>query len=122
MYNNDEDHSIVKTYLELPYVLRIVEMYIRKLESSNMKLSYVFVLYLKGLQSEVFTQINDTKRVMRNRGIKIIQEDETEDSLMARYKCRGYEHPISLLWGKVRSDTEVKLAELMGVDITKMER
>lgn len=122
MHYNDEDHSTVKTYLELPYVLRIVEMYIRKLESSNMRLSSVFILYLKKLQSEVFTEINETKRIMRNRGIKIIEENETENSLVARYKCRGYEHSISLLWGKVKSDTEVKLAELMDVDITKMER
>lgn len=122
MYNNDENHSIVKNYLVLPYVLRVVALYIKKLESSDLKLKSVFLLYLKGLETQVFNEINVTKRTMRNRGIKIIQEEETENSLYAKYKCRGYEHPISLLWGKVRSDTEVKLAELMGVDITDMER
>ncbi|WP_229522705.1 hypothetical protein [Paenibacillus farraposensis] len=59
---------------------------------------------------------------MRKRGIKVLEQHELEDGITAKYLCRGYVHVARILWGKVKSDTEVRLVAYLGVDISEIQR
>jgi len=119
---DDEAHTIVKTYLELPVLLDIIETDSNKMKAMNLKLGPLYILYLKSLQKQILKEINEIRKTMRTRGIRILHQKRLEDRIEAKYICRGYEKTISLLNGKLISDSEVKLAELMNVNITDIER
>ncbi|WDZ64115.1 hypothetical protein MF628_08255 [Paenibacillus polymyxa] len=59
---------------------------------------------------------------MRRRGIKVFEQHQLEDCITAKYLCRGYTHDVRLLWSKVKSDIEVRLAEYLGVDLGEIQR
>jgi len=119
---NYEDTTLIKSILELPYLLTLIENNIKKIIASNMRMKELFVLYLEKLQDEVTKEITIVKREMRKNGLKILETWEMDDRLRAEYLCRGYKFEMMLLWSKVKVDTEIKLSELMEVDIKKINR
>lgn len=121
MYS-DKVHTVVKTYLELPVLLDELELHVKNMQAADLKLTPVVILYFNELQNRVLKEINETRKIMRTQGIKILQQNRLEDRLEATYLCRGYNWSITLLNQKLQSDIEVKLAELMNVDITQLKR
>lgn len=119
---NHEDSTLIKSFLELPYLLTLIQINIKKITSSEMKMKELFVLYLEKLQDDITKEIANVKSEMRKKGLKILDSKEMDDRLRAEYMCRGYKFEMMLLWSKVKADTEVKLANLMGVDIRKIKR
>nr|WP_145401638.1 hypothetical protein [Paenibacillus xylanexedens] len=119
---NHEDTTLIKSFLELPYLLTLIQINIKKITASDLKMKELFVLYLERLQDEVTKEITDVKRKMRTNGLKILETWELDDRLRAEYLCRGYKFEMMLLWSKVRVDTEIRLSELMEVDIKKINR
>ncbi|WP_145413422.1 hypothetical protein [Paenibacillus xylanexedens] len=117
-----EDTMLIRSFLELPYLLTLIQINIRKITASDLKMKELFVLYLERLQDEVTKEITDIKRNMRANGLKILETWEMDDRLRAEYLCRGYKFEMMLLWSKVKVDTEIKLSELMEVDIKKINR
>ncbi|WP_244944324.1 hypothetical protein [Paenibacillus polymyxa] len=115
-----EDLRLVIEYLELPYLLTVLELNLKKMKDSNFKLSYLFELHLIKIQKRVTKDQYQVRQSMRKRGVKVIEQNEEKDKLTAKYLCRGYMHDVRLLWSKVRSDTEVRLAEYLDVDITEL--
>lgn len=53
---------------------------------------------------------------------KVLEQHKLENGITAKYHCRGYVHDARLLWGKVKSDTEVRLAAYLEVDISEIQR
>ncbi len=52
----------------------------------------------------------------------MLEQHELEDCITAKYLCRGYVHDARLLWGKVKSDSEVRLAVIyLGIEIAEIE-
>ncbi|MEN1990259.1 hypothetical protein [Paenibacillus hubeiensis] len=122
MMISDDDHQLVKKYLELPVILDVLELNIKKMKAANLTLAPVFLLYFTSLQESLFHEMNDCKHQMRKRGIKILSNIRNEDRVTATYLCRGYQQDIMLLGGKIKADAEEKLAEMMGLDIKNIVR
>lgn len=117
-----EDTALVKAYLELPVLLDVLELNIKKMKASNFKLQRLFELQLRTIQNQIIKDQLSVRQKMRKRGIKIIEENRTSDSLSANFQCRGYVESFTLLWGKVKADSEVMLADYLNVDIRDIER
>lgn len=120
MRQTEEDLKIVKRYLELPFLLDVLELDKKKMRESNLKMSRVYIIKLEELQDQVTTEIYSVKQEMRNKGIKIIEQTKLNDRLIAEYLCRNYKHQITLLWSKVKFDTEVSLAKYLGIVIDRL--
>lgn len=122
MRQSEGDLQIVKRYLELPILLDVLEYDKRKIGGSTLNNRSILVSSLESLQDRVTSDIYEVKKEMRKRSIKIIEQKRLEDRLVADYFCRNYKHQISLLWSKVKFDTEVTLAGYMGIDIYKFNK
>ncbi|MWV44861.1 hypothetical protein GRF59_14665 [Paenibacillus sp. HJL G12] len=120
MRQTEEDLKIVKRYLELPYLLDVLELDKKKMKESSLKMSRVYSIKLEEIQDLVTKDIYEVKNEMRIKGIKIIEQTKHDDRLIADYSCRNYKHQITLLWSKVKFDTEVSLANYLGIVIDKL--
>ncbi|MEK5061815.1 hypothetical protein BK126_28270 [Paenibacillus sp. FSL H7-0326] len=117
-----EDMALVKAYLELPVLLDVLELNIKKMKEADFKLLHIFELQLKSIQDEIIKQQRSVRQRMKQKGIKIIDEKRTPHSLDCEFLCRGYVDSISMLWGKVKADAEIMLADHLGVDINRIDR
>ncbi|MET3209699.1 UNVERIFIED_CONTAM: hypothetical protein ABIC26_002646 [Paenibacillus sp. PvR008] len=119
---SNEDTQLVIDFIQLPYVLDVLELNISKIKKSDLKMKELFVLYLEGLQSRVLMDLKIVRQKMRQRGIKVFDGVKSDKSLITEYLCRGYTHKIYFLWSKVRFDVEIRIAEYMNVDLDKYVR
>ncbi|WP_420540137.1 hypothetical protein ACN92M_10195 [Paenibacillus polymyxa] len=101
-------------------MLTILELNIKKIKESNFKLGNLFELHLRKMQDRVSKEQHRVRQEMRGRGIKVLEQYQLEDCITAKYPCRGYTHELSLLWSKVKADTEMRIAEYLGVDISSL--
>ncbi|ASR49525.1 hypothetical protein B4V02_23975 [Paenibacillus kribbensis] len=106
---------LVIEYVELPYLLTVLELNLKKMKDSNFKLGHLFELHLKKIQDCVIKYQYRVRQAIRKRGIKVLDQHQMENCIMAKYLFRGYVHDARLLWGKVKSDTEVRLAAYLGI-------
>ncbi|OMF76639.1 hypothetical protein [Paenibacillus glucanolyticus] len=117
----EEDLVLVKNYLKLPVVMDVLQNNMDKIESSDLKMQALFAAHLSSLSDKVNRELYDVRQEMRKRGLKVYEERRSEKGISAKYLCRGYNHEMNLLWGLVKSETETKIADLLGVDIEKIE-
>ena len=118
---NSYDLSMIKQYLELPMLLSIIESNIITTKN-HFRIPQMFSLHLTTLQDRISMDLKNTKVAMSRHGIKVYEECREADRVTCKYLCRGYHGEMSLLWGKVQSDLEVKLANYMNLKTEELSR
>ncbi|KZE65055.1 hypothetical protein AV545_03795 [Paenibacillus jamilae] len=119
---SNEDTQLVIDFIQLPYVLDVLELNLKKIKQSDLKMKELFVLYLEGLQSRVLADLKIVRQKMRQRGIKVFDGVRSDKDLVTEYLCRGYTHTLRFLWSKIRRDVEVRIAAYMEIDLNKLVR
>lgn len=102
----EDELALVKRCVLLGIVMRVLDHDIRVVDSSGMKLPRFYESLLRGIQDRVLLDLADLRRQFRSRGIKIYEEKQEKDGLLARYVCRGYHHEFYMLWGFLKAESE----------------
>ncbi|PYE51515.1 hypothetical protein HUB98_05820 [Paenibacillus barcinonensis] len=121
MRQTHEELEAVKRYVELPYLMTIIENDKKKISDSDMRMKSVYTNHLDEIQGKVTVEIYKLKNYFKSNGIKIIEAAKTSDSLNVEYSIRGYTHKMVLLWSKVKVDVTLILTEYLRIDITQLK-
>ena len=113
-----EEYELVKDYLLLPIIFDVLERDIKKLDMMKLKMSEIYVRLLRGIQDKILLNMLNDRTLLKERGIKVYEQRRTELGIEAFYLCRGYPHAISMLWGFVRAEVQVRLCEYLGINYT----
>lgn len=105
----EEELVLVKRYVLLGIVMRILDHDIRVIGKSAIKLPRFYESMLRGMQDRVLLDLTAIRRQFRETGIKVYEENRDEGGLHARYICRGYHHGFFMLWGFVKAESETLL-------------
>lgn len=105
--------ELVKRCVLLGIVTRVLDHDIRVIDSSRMKLPRFYESLLRGMQDRVLLDLADLRRQFRSRGIKIYEEKQEKEGLLAKYVCRGYHHEFYMLWGFVKAESERALKQYL---------
>lgn len=108
-----EEADAVKHYLLLGFVMKIIDHDIRVIHKSSMKLPRLYETVLRAVQDNVLLDMADYRRQFRKRGIKIYEELQEKEGLLAKYVCRGYHHQIYMLWEFIKVECERVLKQYM---------
>ncbi len=111
----EEELEWVKRYILLGMVMQILNHDIRIIDSSGIKFPRLYESVLRSIQDRVLLDLAHTKRLFREQGIKVYEENKEEKGLRARYVCRGYHHQFFMLWGFVKAEAERLLKQFMTV-------
>jgi hypothetical protein len=120
MQTTDEP-GLVKSYVLLPILLDVLERDIATLTMVGLKLPAVYVACLQSAQDEIIVELTKLRQQMRQKGIKVYEQERTKQALEVRYLCRGYHHHFSMLWTVVKPEIERKLSSFMHVDLGTRE-
>lgn len=109
----EEELDLVKRYVLLGIVMRILDHDIRAIGVSGMKLPRFYESVLRAVQDRVLLDLAATRKLFRESGIKVYEERREQDGLHAQYVCRGYHHRFFMLWGFVKAESERLLKAYM---------
>jgi len=114
----EEEALLVKRYIVLPLMLDVLERDIKVLETAavRLKMMVVYVSMLRRLQDRITADLMWLRKKMRERGLKVYEQERTKLGVEARYLCRGYHYHFSMLWGLVRAEIEQRLNIYVGQD------
>ncbi|HUC93303.1 MAG TPA: hypothetical protein VMS09_14965 [Paenibacillus sp.] len=101
-----EELAMVKRYVLLGIVMRILDNDIGVVGSSAAKLPRFYESMLRGLQDRVLLEMAAIRKGFRESGIKVYNERRETDGLTAEYVCRGYHHRFTMRWGFVKTEAE----------------
>lgn len=111
----DFEADAVKEYVLLEMVLRVIEHDVKAISISKIKLPRLYESMLRGVQDRVLLDMADHRKMFRKNGIKIYEELQEKDGLLAKYVCRGYHHQMFMLWGFVKVECEEVLKKYMSI-------
>ncbi|MFC4778647.1 hypothetical protein ACFO9Q_17775 [Paenibacillus sp. GCM10023252] len=109
----EEELALVKRYMLLGIVMRILDHDIRAMGSASMKLPRLYESILRGIQDRVLLELAAIRRQFREAGIKVYEEERGTEGLGAQYICRGYHHRFFMLWSFVRAESERLLKQFL---------
>lgn len=98
--------ELVKRYVLLGILMRILDHDIRVVGSAATKLPRVYESMLRGIQDRVLLEQASMRKQFRSSGIRVHEEKRGVDGLTAAYMCRGYHHTFSMPWTSVRVEAE----------------
>ncbi|TBL77673.1 hypothetical protein [Paenibacillus thalictri] len=116
-----EELRFVKAAVILPIMLDVLEQDIHRLGRVKLRLDMLFIKGLARAQDTVYLELTELKAELRKRGIKIYEETREADGVCAKFKCRGYEHRLLLLWDRVRTEILNKGSEYLNIPLTEGE-
>ncbi|WP_424766812.1 hypothetical protein [Paenibacillus sp. sgz302251] len=109
----EEELGLVKRYVLLGIVMRILDHDIKVIGTSAIKLPRFYESMLRGMQDRVLLDLAAIRRQFREMGIKVYEEKRQTDGLHANYMCRGYHHHFFMLWGFVKAESERVLKQYL---------
>ncbi|WP_232242849.1 hypothetical protein [Paenibacillus sp. GSMTC-2017] len=109
----EEELELVKRYVLLGIVMRILDHDIRVIGTSGIKLPRFYESLLRSIQDRVLLDSADTRRQFRMLGIKVYEEKQEADGMHTKYVCRGYHHQFFMLWGFVKAESERVLKQYL---------
>jgi len=114
----EEDTLLIKTYLLHVILLDVLERDIRTLGTLALKLPDVYIRGLSGVQNRVIYRLTAIRKDMRNRGIRVYEENRNTKGVEALYLCRGYQRRFFMLWSYVKAETASELCVYLGISLT----
>ncbi|MWC28873.1 hypothetical protein [Paenibacillus sp. MMS18-CY102] len=103
---SEAEQGLVKRYVLLGIVMRILDHDIRVVGNAGMKLPRLYESMLRAVQDRVLLDLAALRRQFRDAGIKIYEESQQKEAMHAKYVCRGYHHQFAMVWGFVKAESE----------------
>jgi hypothetical protein len=110
MLETPEDLQLIKDNILLPLILSELEWNSKTIDQTSFKMKEFYLSFVESAMNRVTLDLTKTNKGMRDRGIKIYEQDRTEIEIRCRYVCRGYHDRFSMLWGFVKAEMEIKLS------------
>ena len=109
----EEDLLLVKEFIILPLLLDVIQRDITIIKSVKLKFPNLFIECLNRIQDSIIRQLFEVRAELKKRGIKVYSSERTKEYIQTSYRCRGYEHTITLMWELVRVAIEIRYGSLL---------
>lgn len=92
----DEENSLIRDFIILPFVKKMVQNNMGKIKAESMTLSELFVRSCKKALELIEADINASRRDVGRLKMQITQIKQNDDSADYEISLRGYVHHITL--------------------------
>ncbi|MBW7473156.1 hypothetical protein K0T92_00200 [Paenibacillus oenotherae] len=105
-----EEINLVREYALLPLLLSIVESNLRTIENTTYSLRKLYVLAAQALLELIHADLVRVRKTLRERNIKVYEEERIDNTIQFRFNCRGYEDKFTMVRDFVRAEANVRIA------------
>jgi hypothetical protein len=111
-----EELVLIKSYAILPALLNVVERNLQQMETTSYSLKKLYVTASLVLLNQIQSEFSAVKRALKDRNIRILQEEAMDIGMKYRYICRGYEGNFTL----IRDVLKAEISKRLGQQITHL--
>lgn len=98
--------KLIKARLLLPIILQLIEKDRSKMSTLDLKMNKIYQEFYQRLIDEVNKDLVAVRKGLREKGIKILEENINKEGLRAEYLCRGYQDTFAMIPDFVKAETE----------------
>ncbi|SDT44116.1 hypothetical protein SAMN05444162_4306 [Paenibacillaceae bacterium GAS479] len=108
-----EERVMIRDYLLLPHMEKMVEKSLSELRNSGNVLRRIYVLAGQRVLDRIMSDQFDLRRELKARNIRIVAEEQSNAIVYHRYYCRGYEEHFGMTREVMRSEISWQLTRYM---------
>jgi len=113
-----EELELIRDYVLLPIMLTIVEKNKMEIALSSYSLKNLYVIASQVLMRKILLDLTAVKKSLKERNIKVFEEERIDSAVHYRFVCRGYEDKFAMMRDVIRAEISMKLAKYIS-DIFK---
>ncbi|MGC6586524.1 hypothetical protein ACPV3A_16350 [Paenibacillus sp. Dod16] len=117
---SSDDRVYVKKYILLLLVISAYERDCRHIEA-NLKTPGPYIDTIKLAIDRAWGDMKEIKKHFRSKGLKVYEQNNTENGIHAKFMCRGYRSEMELRWEFITAEASVLMRKYLGLDISKYE-
>jgi len=113
--DTDEDVQIIKGMTLLPLLREMLARDMEALRCNKDRIIYNHLIYyLRDLEHSLSAELQDMKRIMNKRDMRIVRTEQMARGIYVEYKVRGYVHHYMMLRTLVKAELMTMLMKLRG--------
>ncbi|MEK4983605.1 hypothetical protein [Bacillus sp. FSL K6-6540] len=113
-----EDYHCVKLYILLPLIISAFERD-KAIATNTFKTADPYVALITQAIRRAETDHRLVRIRFRKIGLKVYEQQNTEQGIRAKYLYRGYHYDFSMLWSLIAAECRVWMEKYLGLDIQK---
>ncbi|BBH20374.1 hypothetical protein Back11_17190 [Paenibacillus baekrokdamisoli] len=106
-----EERTMIRDYILLPHMEKMVQKSITDVEYSTNILKRLYFLAGQKILDQIVKDLYRLRRELKKRNIKILTEEQSDLIVYHRYYCRGYEERFGMTRDVMRSEISVQLTK-----------
>lgn len=104
-----EERTMLRDYILLPHIEKMVQKSLSEVEYSVNILKRSYLMAGQYIMEKVIQDQHRLRRELKQRNIKILNEEQSELVVYYRYYCRGYEERFGMTRDVMRSEISLRL-------------
>jgi hypothetical protein len=116
-----EEALMVADYIVLTLVTIVIDVEISKVNTAGFKFPEIIKALYKREQGVVLSEITQFRKELTDRGIKVYERSEYNNSVEYKFICRGHDYSMEYLSETLRVQSMMKMCELLKLDSTNCE-
>ncbi|MCQ6558135.1 hypothetical protein [Paenibacillus mendelii] len=115
-----EEINLVRDYAILPIILSIIENNRRSIEGSTNSLRKLYVRSASALLDLIHADLARVRKTLRQRNIKVYEEERIDNMISFRFNCRGYEDQFTMIRDIIRAEASVRISKYITILFQKI--
>lgn len=103
------ERSMLRDYILLPHIEKMIQKSLSEVENSGNLLKRSYIMAGQYVMDKVIQDQHRLRRELKQRNIKILNEEQSELIVYYRYYCRGYEERLGMTRDVMRSEISLQL-------------
>lgn len=114
----EDELVMIRDYILLPYMLTMAQKSIDDIESTPNLLKQLYLTAGRAVMNKISADLYTLRRELKQRNIKIIEDEQVDMIVYHRFVCRGYEERFGMVREVMRAEISIRLSkyvkEIMG--------
>lgn len=106
-----EELEAIRDFVLLPMLLSIVEKNKNEIDRSSYSLRTIFVKAANIIQNHITNDLHAVRKLLKERNIRVIEDEMIDSNLRYKYFCRGYEDKFILIRDVARAELMKRLGK-----------
>lgn len=111
----EEELTLIRQVVILPILLTIVESNGRNIEVLSSPLKKLYLKATQALLQCIHADLIQAKKKLKERQIKVFEDDRSDSSLQYRFICRGYEYPFNMIRDVIRAELSTQITHYIAM-------
>ena len=108
---NSEELEMIRDLVMFPQLIAMVQKSIEDMGFAKITLKGVIIRCLEVIMFRISDDYYALRRELKNRNIKVSEEETNDGILYYRYFCRGYEEKFGIVRETLRTEMSTRLTE-----------